>query len=191
MLLEDFREPLLSFQPIHFRYSFCHRTVTNWSSKYEILSLVGPLGEKTHFFRLLWDCWNFRNFEPSVNIQVALLKTFFGTIWIMLLLQIFEKLWNFIFTWNSVNWKNCGRKAFNILEFWYSILKNRFKTPWKLHACSKTKLKLFVTPALRFSHTWDAQSLTRPTQFFWWLLSSKNFLWMCTWWCEGKLFKIV
>ena len=44
MRLKDFREPLLSFEFMHFRNSFCYRIENNWSFKYKILSRAGPLG---------------------------------------------------------------------------------------------------------------------------------------------------
>ena len=50
MLLKDFREPLLSFELMHFRNSFCYRIENNRSFKYRILSGVGPLGINHIFF---------------------------------------------------------------------------------------------------------------------------------------------
>ena len=78
--LEDFREPLLSFQQIHFRNYFCYRIVTNWNSKYDILSPVDPLRKNLTFSSPSWDSWNYRNVETSVNIQVVLLKNLWNNL---------------------------------------------------------------------------------------------------------------
>ena len=90
MLLKDFREPLLPFELIYSRNSFCYRIENSCGFRYKILG-------KTLIFCLPWDCWNFRIFWafclcwscPTQNLSTAL--------WIMLLLQILKKLWSFIF----------------------------------------------------------------------------------------------
>ena len=46
MLSKDFREPLLSFELIHFRNSFCYII----ENSYKILRHVGPLGKNLNFF---------------------------------------------------------------------------------------------------------------------------------------------
>ena len=51
MLLKDFREPLLSFELIYFRNSFCYRIGNNYLAfMYKILGDVVPLGENLNFF---------------------------------------------------------------------------------------------------------------------------------------------
>ena len=58
----DFREPLLSFEFIYFRNSFCYRIENGWGFRHKILGHVGLLG-KTLKFCLPWDRWNFRIFK--------------------------------------------------------------------------------------------------------------------------------
>ena len=64
MLLKDFREPLLSFELIYFRNSFCYR-IEN-----KILGHVGPLGKNLNFLSPLGLP------EFSIYTEVLLLKTF-------------------------------------------------------------------------------------------------------------------
>ena len=74
MLLKDFREPLLSFELIYFRNSFCHKA--------EVLNIkfwtmhVGPLWGKPHFFVSLRAAEVLEFSELSIYIEVVLLKTF-------------------------------------------------------------------------------------------------------------------
>ena len=50
MLLKDFREPLLSFDVIYFRNSFCNRIERIAEVlRYKILGHVGPLGKNLNF----------------------------------------------------------------------------------------------------------------------------------------------
>ena len=76
MLLNDFREPLLSFELMHFRNSFCYRIENNCSFKYEISSSVGPLGTNLIFFVSLGTAEILRFSELSMFSEVVLLKTF-------------------------------------------------------------------------------------------------------------------
>ena len=95
MVLKDFRVPLLSFELIHVRNFFCYRIENNWNFKYKILSLVSPLGTNL-IFCLSWDSWNFKIFYTFYLFWSCPTQNLFETIWIMLLLQIFKKLWSFI-----------------------------------------------------------------------------------------------
>ena len=95
MLLKDFRVSLVSFQLIYFRNSFCYRVENSWSFKYEILSHVGPLRENfTHC--VPWVSWNFRIFWAFCSYWSCPTQNLSATLWIMHLLQILKKLWNFI-----------------------------------------------------------------------------------------------
>ena len=76
MLLKDFREPLLSFEFIYFRNSFCYGIDNSWSSRYKILGHVGPLGRNLNFFVSLGNAEILRFFEFSVYTEVVLFKTF-------------------------------------------------------------------------------------------------------------------
>ena len=49
MHLKDFKEPLLFFQLIYFRNSFCYRKENSWGFRYKILGHVGPLGKNLNF----------------------------------------------------------------------------------------------------------------------------------------------
>ena len=49
MLLKDFREPLLSFELMYFRNSFCYRKENSRGFRYKILGHVGPLGKNLIF----------------------------------------------------------------------------------------------------------------------------------------------
>ena len=52
LLLKDFREPLLSFELICFRNSFCYRIENSCGFGYKIL---GYVGQNLNFFCLPWD----------------------------------------------------------------------------------------------------------------------------------------
>ena len=96
MLLKDFREPLLSFELIYFRNSFCYRIGNSWGFRYKILGQVGPLGKILNFFCLPWDRWNFRIFWAFCLYWRFPTQNLSTTLWIMHLLQILKKLWSFI-----------------------------------------------------------------------------------------------
>ena len=110
-----------TFQKFFLLYS---RIVSNWSSKYEILSLVGHLRESSFLSPLhgtdeiledslrideiseilkLLSIFKLSFSKPFWNISNYASIVLFGTIWIMLLLQIFENLWSFY---------NLGDKSF-------------------------------------------------------------------------------
>ena len=86
-------EPLLSFQLIYFRNSFCYRKESSWGFRYKILDHVGPLGKNLNFFVSLGIAEILGFSELFVYTEVVLLK---ATLWIMPLLQILKKLWSFI-----------------------------------------------------------------------------------------------
>ena len=75
MLLKDFREPLLSFELMHFRNSFSYTIENNVSFKHEILSRVGPLGANL-IICLPWDAEISRFPKLSIYSKIVLLKTF-------------------------------------------------------------------------------------------------------------------
>ena len=76
MLSKGYREPLLSFELIYFRTSFCYRIENSWSFRYKILDHVGHLGKSLNFFVSLGiaDVLGFS--ELPVYTDVVLLKTF-------------------------------------------------------------------------------------------------------------------
>ena len=76
MLLKDFREPLLSFELIYFRISFCCRIDNSWGFRYKILGHVGPLGKNFHFFVSLGIAEILGSPGLSVYTEIVLLKTF-------------------------------------------------------------------------------------------------------------------
>ena len=76
MLLKDFREPLLSFELIYFRNSFCYRIENSCSFRYKSLGHVGPLGKNLNFFVSLGMAEILGFSELSVYTEVVLLKTF-------------------------------------------------------------------------------------------------------------------
>ena len=79
MLLKDFRTD--GFQ----KFS-CYRIENNWSFRYKILSHVG----------LSWDCWNFNIFWAFYLFWSCPTQNLSTSLCIMVLLQIFKKLWSFI-----------------------------------------------------------------------------------------------
>ena len=76
MLLKELREPLLSFEFIFFRNSFCHREGNSLSFKYKILGHVGLLGENLIFFVSLGIAEVLEFSELSIYTEVVPLKTF-------------------------------------------------------------------------------------------------------------------
>ena len=76
ILLKDFREPLLSFELIYFRNSFCYRIENSRGFRYKILDHVGPLGKNFNFFVSLGITEILGFSELSVYTEVVLLKTF-------------------------------------------------------------------------------------------------------------------
>ena len=58
----------------------------------EILRVVGLLGEKFIFFQLLWDNQNFQEFQTFCVYSRSPSGKLSRAVWIILLLQIFEKL---------------------------------------------------------------------------------------------------
>ena len=76
MLLNEFREPLLSFELIYFRNSFCYRTENILGFRYKILGHVGPLWKNLNLFVSLGRAEIAGSSEFSVYTEVVLLKTF-------------------------------------------------------------------------------------------------------------------
>ena len=76
MILKDFREPLLSFQLIYFRNSFCYRIENSLGFRYKILDHVGPLVKNLNFFVSLGIAEILGFSEFPVFTEVVLLKTF-------------------------------------------------------------------------------------------------------------------
>ena len=76
MLLKDFREPLLSFEWIYFRNSFCYRIENSWGYKYKMLCHLGPLGENLNFLVSFGIAEIFAFPEFSVYSELVLLLTF-------------------------------------------------------------------------------------------------------------------
>ena len=76
MFLKDSREPLLSFELIYFRNSFCYTIENSWGFRYKILGHVGPLEKNLNVFVSLGIAWIFKFCELSVYTEVVLLKTF-------------------------------------------------------------------------------------------------------------------
>ena len=76
MLLKDSREPLLSFELIYFRNSFCYRIENSRGFRYKILGHVGPLEKNLNCFVSLGIAEFLGFSELSVYTEVVLLKTF-------------------------------------------------------------------------------------------------------------------
>ena len=76
MHLKDFREPLLSFELIYFRNSFCYMIENSRGVRYKILGHLGPLGKNLNFFTSLGIAEILEFSELSVNTEVVLFKTF-------------------------------------------------------------------------------------------------------------------
>ena len=73
--LKDFREPLLSFELLYFRNSFCDTVKNSWSFEYKILGHVGLLGKASLFVSLgIAEILGFS--KLSIYIEVILHKTF-------------------------------------------------------------------------------------------------------------------
>ena len=90
MPLRDFREPLLSFEFIYFRNSFCY-TIDN-SFKYRILGHVGLLRENLTVSVSLGIAEILGFSELSIYIEVFPLKTFLQQLELCYVLQILKKL---------------------------------------------------------------------------------------------------
>ena len=81
MLLKDFREPLLSFELIYLRNSFCYTIENSRGFRYKILSHVGPFGKKKIFFVSLGIAEILRFSELSVYIRkLSYSKPFHNTL---------------------------------------------------------------------------------------------------------------
>ena len=76
MNLKDFREPLLSFELIYFRNSFCYRIENSWGFRCKRLGYVGLLGKNLNFFVSLGIAEFLGFSELSVYTEIVLLKTF-------------------------------------------------------------------------------------------------------------------
>ena len=73
MLLKDFTEPLLSFELIHFRNSFCYRIENSGGFRYKTLGHVGPFGKNLNFLFGIAEILGFS--ELSVYTEVVLIQT--------------------------------------------------------------------------------------------------------------------
>ena len=76
MLLKDFREPLLSFELIYFRNSFCYRIENSRSFRYKILGHVSPLAKDLNCFVSLGIAEILGFYELSIFTEIVLLIPF-------------------------------------------------------------------------------------------------------------------
>ena len=71
MLLKDFREPLLSFELIYFRNSFCYKTENSCGFRYKILGHVGSLGKILNILSPLGSLkfWDFTVYTEVIPVK--------------------------------------------------------------------------------------------------------------------------
>ena len=80
MLLKYFVQPLLSFELIYFRNSFCYRIDNSWGFRHKILGHVSPLGKNLNFFVSLGITEILGFSELSVYTKLPYSKPFHNTL---------------------------------------------------------------------------------------------------------------
>ena len=93
---EGLREPLLSFELIYFRNSFCYRIENTWGFRYKSLGHVGPLGKNLNFLVSLGMAEILGFSELLFILKLSCSKPFHNTLNYLHLLQILKTLWSFI-----------------------------------------------------------------------------------------------